>query len=186
MNDFNFFSSFEKEKQAQRKKNRRNKGIIYGIIGIIILFYGVLGGKLLYYNMAIKSGNDFLNAPENNAKIAELQSKKAATLDLRQYNLVLDQASAKIHTSNLVNSGFMNTLQKAFPATVSLRYLSMKDNQLLIEGDAPLWTQTAELTHNLDASGLFTRVHVNTITKNKDAATYYFSISCDMKEVAVQ
>lgn len=183
MNDFNFFSSFEKAKQDQRKKNRRTKGIIIGFLGVILIFYGIMGFRIYSLNAGIQKGNDFLNDPVNKEKIAELQDKKTAIQNLKKYGAEISKAEQKIEGVNRFTSEFLDTLQKAFPGSVSLQYMGLKDNQLLLEGTAPLWTQSAELTHNLNETGLFTRVHMNSINKDKDGTTYSFSIFCDLKEV---
>jgi len=186
MNDFNFFSSFEKTKLELKMKSRRSRGILIGVIGLVVLFYGFLGGKMIYYNISITNGEKFLNSPENSPKITELREKREATLDLKKYSTEIDKAAGKIEATDRVSSEFLDTIQKAFPGSVSLKYMSIQDNQLLLLGNTSLWTPSAELTHNLEATGLFSRVHVESISKEKDAETYSFSIVCDMKEVAVK
>jgi len=186
MNDINFFSSFEKVKKGQQKKARLTWGAVLGVIFVIVLFYGFMGLRILNLNKEIQVGNDYLNSPQVMTKLTEIRAKKEATLSLKKYDTEIVKASQKIASSNKVSSSFLDAFQKAFPATVTLKYLDLKETQLTLQGNSPTLTLTAELTHNLEATGLFSRVQVSSINKDKDGTTYSFNILCDLKEVASQ
>lgn len=186
MNDFNFFSSFEKEKQQKKSKSRRANAIIVGLILLMVLFYGSFGVRILFNNFLTSQGEQFLNAPEVKTRLADIQAKKTATDNLRTYIVEVENAKKKIAFTNKVSSGFLNTIQSAIPATVVLTSLEIQEYQVSLSGNAPQMTMTAELAHNLEATGLFTRVHVNSISGDQTSATKEFSIICDVKEVAKQ
>jgi len=186
MNDINFFSSFLKLKQGQAKKSRLLWSAILGVILVVGLFYGFMGYQILSLNKGIQAGNDYLNSSEVKIKLPQARAEKEATLSLKKYDTETGKILQKIASSDKVNSEFLDTLQKAFPSPVILKDLSLKETQLTLQGNAPLWTTTAELTHNLEASGLFSRVQVSSISQNQDGATYVFNILCDLKEVAAQ
>lgn len=186
MNDINFFSSFVKLKEGQAKKSRLIWGAVLGVILVVGLFYGFLGFRILYLTKGIQAGNDYLNSSEVKTKLSQVRAKKEATSSLKKYDTEIGKVLQKIASSDKVSSEFLDTLQKAFPSPVILKDLSLKGTQLTLQGNAPLWTTTAELTHNLEASGLFSRVQVSSISQNADAGTYLFNIFCDLKEVAAQ
>jgi len=186
MNDINFFSSFVKLKEGQTKKSRLIWSAILGAILVVGLFYGFMGYQILSLNKGIQAGNDYLNSSEVKTKLPQIRAKKEATLSLKKYDTEIGKVLQKIASSDKVSSEFLDTIQKAFPSPVSLKNLSLKETQLTLQGIAPLWTTTAELTHNLEASGLFSRVQVSSISQNEGAGTYLFDILCDLKEVAVQ
>ena len=186
MNDINFFSSFEKVKKGQQKKARLTWGAILGVILVIALFYGFMGLQILKLNKEIQVGNAYLNSPEVMTKLTQIRAKKEATMSLKKYDTEIGRASQKIASSNKVSSKFLDAFQKAFPATVNLKNLDLKETQLTLQGKSPTLTLTAELTHNLEATGLFSRVQVSSINKDKDGTTYSFNILCDLREVALQ
>lgn len=184
MNDFNFFLSFDKKILDRKKRNRRTYGFIAGAILLVVLFYGILGLRMFYYYFITQKGETFLNDPQNKLKITELQAKKEAAAGLQKYSAEVEKIKQKIVLTNKVSSPFLDKIQKAFPATVILEFLDIREYQLNLGGTAPSQTAIAELTHNLDETGLFTRVHVYSISANKDSAGFRFSILCDLKEVA--
>ena len=186
MNDINFFSSFEKVKTGRKKKARLTWGAVLSVILVIVLFYGFMGFRILNLNKEIQVGNDLLNSPEVKTKLTQIRAKKEATLSLKKYDAEIGKASQKIASTNKVSSVFLDTFQKAFPATVTLKHLDLKETQLTFEGNVLNLITTAELTHNLEASGLFSRVQVSSINKDKEGSTYSFNILCDLKEVAAQ
>ncbi|HZK53223.1 MAG TPA: PilN domain-containing protein [Desulfosporosinus sp.] len=186
MNDINFFSSFVKLKEGQAKKSRLIWGAVLGVILVVGLFYGFLGFRILYLTNGIQTGNDYLNSSEVNTKLSQIRANKVATSSLKKYDIEIVKVLQKVASTDKVSSEFLDTLQKAFPSSVRLKDLSLKETQLTLQGTAPIWTTTAELTHNLEASGLFSRVQVNSISQNEDAGTYLFDILCDLKEVAAQ
>jgi hypothetical protein len=61
MNDINFFSTFKKVKQDQKRKTRRAFGIIAGLVIAGVLFYGVLGLRMLLMYRGINKGKAYLN-----------------------------------------------------------------------------------------------------------------------------
>jgi type IV pilus assembly protein PilN len=184
MNDFNFFSTFEKQKLAQKKKIRRSYGAILGVILVVVLFYGIMGARMLYCSYAINKGEAFLNAPENKAKLTDIQAKKAATENLITYTAQVNQAKQKITLATKVSSEFLNTIQKTIPAAVSLKSLEIKDYQVILQGTVPASATVAELAHNLEATELFSRVQVQFIQSGTETAAYEFSVLCELKEVA--
>jgi len=186
MNDINFFSSFEKTHKDQKKKTRLTWGAVLSVILVIALFYGVMGFRILNLNKEIKAGNDVLNSPNVMTKLTQIQAKKEAIQSLKKYDTEIGKASLKIANSNKVNSRFLDGFQKAFPVTITLKSLDMKQTQLTLQGNAPNLTTAAELTHNLEATGLFNRVQVSSINKDKEGSTYSFDILCDLKEVVAQ
>lgn len=186
MNDINFFSSFEKLKKGQAKKSRTIWGTAFGVILVVGLFYGFMAYQILNLTKGIQAGNDYLNSAEVKTKLSQIQVNKEATLSIKKYDAEIGKALQKISSSDKVSSEFLDAFQKAIPSTVSLKDLSLKDSQLTLQGAAPLWTTIAELTHNLEASGLFSRVQVSSIDQNEDGATYLFDIFCDLKEGAVK
>jgi type IV pilus assembly protein PilN len=105
---------------------------------------------------------------------------------MNQYSADLEKAKQRIASTYKISSEILDTVEKALPTSVTLQYLELIDYNFTLEGDTPVWTSVAELAHNLDKTGLFTRVHVNYINQNKDAATYKFDILCELKEVAVK
>jgi type IV pilus assembly protein PilN len=186
MNDINFFATFAKERAQLKKKTKRTRNITLGIILVVILFYGFMGLRLLYMYISINNGEKFLNSPDIKPRIEQIEAQKLATLSMAKYNSELEKAGKKILLTDRVSTELLDKIQNAMPAAASLRLFDMDEYQLVLEGNVPVWTTTAELTHNLEASGLFRRVHVGTVTKNKDADSYYFSLLCDLKEVAAQ
>jgi len=186
MNDINFFSGFEKVKKGQQKKTRLTWGAVLGVILVLVLFYGFMGLRILKLNKEIQADNDFLKSPEVMTKLTKVRAKREAIVSLKKYDTEIGKASEKIASSNKVSSRFLDAFQKAFPATVTLKSLNMKQTQLTMQGNAPNLTSTAELSHNLEATGLFSRVQVSSINQNQDGAPYSFNILCDLKEVAAQ
>ncbi|HBP66291.1 MAG TPA: pilus assembly protein [Desulfosporosinus sp.] len=179
MNDINFFSSFLKLKEGQAKKSRLIWSAVLGVLLVVGLFYGFMGYQILSLNNKIHAGNDYLNSTEVKTKLPQIRAKKEATLSLKKYDTEIGKVLQKIAGSDKVSSEFLDTLQKTFPSSVSLKDLSLKDTQLTLQGIAPLLTTTAELTHNLEASGLFSRVQVSSISQNENGGTYLFNILCD-------
>lgn len=186
MNDFNFFSTFEKDRQQKKSKTRRTNGVIIGVILVIVLFYGSLGARIGFNIYKTNAGEAYLNSPEVATKLGDIQAKKMATANLKTYTVEVNSAKQKIALTNKVSSALLDTVQKAIPVTVILSNLEIRDYQVSIAGTAPQMTVTAELVHNLEATGLFTRVHVNSIGSDATSSTYKFNIICDVKEVAVQ
>ena len=185
MNDINFFSSFEKLKKGQTKKSRLIWGAILGVILVMGVFYGFMGYQILDLTKGIQVGENYLNSAEVKTKLPQIQAKKDATQNLIKYDAELEKASKKIVTSNKVSSQFLDAFQKAFPDTVALKNLGINGTQLTLKGNAPSVTTTAELAHNLEATGLFSRVQVSSIN-TVEGGTYAFDILCELKEVAKQ
>lgn len=153
---------------------------------VIVLFYGFMGLRILYMNLSIKSGEKFLNSPENKARLEQINAEREATQSMVKYEAELLKAAKRIALTDQVSTELLDKIQNAFPAAASLSNLTLENSQLILEGNAPLWTTTAELTHNLEAASLFSRVQVNYVEKNKESDTYHFSLLCDLKEVAAQ
>lgn len=185
MKDFNFFSSFDKERMQQKSKTRRDKSIIIGVILVFVLFYGSFGARIFYNVMRTNSGEAFLNSPEVKAKLVEIEDKKTATENLKTYIAGVNNAKQKIALGNRVSSVFLDTVQKAIPTSVVIRSLEIEDYQLKLSGNAPL-TLTAELVHNLEQTGLFSRVHVESINSDTNTGNMQFEVVCDVKEVTAQ
>lgn len=186
MNDINFFATFAKEKEQLKKKTKKTRNIIWGISLVIVLFYGIMGLRILYMNISIQNSDKFLNSPDIKNRLEQINAKRDATQSMVKYEAELKKAGQRIELTDRVSTELMNKIEAAMPGAASLRYLGVENNQLTLEGNAPVWTTAAELTHNLEATGLFGRVHVNSVTKNKDSNSYYFSLLCDLKEVAAQ
>lgn len=186
MNDINFFATFAKEREQFKKKTKKTRNITLGIILVVVLFYGFMGLRILYMYTSINNGEKFLNTPDIKTKVAQINAQREASQSMVKYNSELSKAGKRITITDRVSTELLDKIQTAMPAVASLRYMDLEDNQLVLEGNAPVWTTAAELSHNLEAAGLFNRVHVNSVTKNKDADSYYFSLLCDLKEVAAQ
>ncbi|HWQ89765.1 MAG TPA: PilN domain-containing protein [Desulfitobacteriaceae bacterium] len=186
MNDINFFSTFSKEKAQLRQKTIRTRKIIWGVILIIVLFYGILGLRILYMYSSIQNSGKFLSAQDVSARLEVTDAKRVASQSMVKYDAELEKAAQKIVLTDRVGTELLDKIQNAFPAAASLTYLDLKESQLTLKGNASVWTTAAELSHNLEAAGLFSRVQINSVTKNKDSDTYYFSLLCDFKEVAAQ
>ncbi len=186
MNDINFFSTFTKEKEQLQKKTKKTRKIVLGVILVIALFYGILGLRILYMYTSIQNSEKFLNSPDVKTRLAVIDAKKTASQSMIKYDAELTKAGQKVALSDRVSTEFLDKIQNACPAAASLRNLGLEETQLKLEGNAPAWTTAAEFSHNLEATGLFNRVHVNSVTKNKDSDSYNFSLLCDLKEVAAQ
>lgn len=186
MNDINFFSSFDKYKKSQKKKPAIIAGAILGGILVIALFYGFLGFRILYLNRQIKADNAYLNSPQVKTKLTQIRAQKDAALSLKKYDAETGMILQKIAGSDMVNSKFLDALQKAFPSTVSLKGLSLQGTLLNLQGTAPNLDSVAELTHNLEDSGLFSRVQAGSITQNQDGDAFLFAVVCNLKGAAGQ
>ena len=186
MNDINFFSTFAKEKEQLKKKTKKTRNIVWGVILVIVLFYGFLGLRILYMYTSIQNSEKYLNSPDVKTRLEAINAKREASLSMVKYNAELNKAGQRIALTDRVSTELLDKVQNACPAAASLRKLDLEESQLILEGNAPVWTTAAEFSHNLEAAGLFTRVHVSSVTKNKDSDTYYFRLLCDLKEVAVQ
>lgn len=186
MNDLNFFSSFEKAKQTQKRKTRLALGIISGLVIVVVLFYGVLGLRMFLLYRGIQKGNAYLNSPEVKVKAAEIKAKREATVSLKQYSANLEKTKKRINATDKISSEFLDTVEKTFPTNVGLSAMELKDYKFTLSGTVPALTSVAELTNNLEQTGLFTRVHVDYIAQNKDGAIYSFGILCELKEVVLK
>lgn len=186
MNDFNFFSSFEKSKKQQKQKTRRTYGAFLAVILIIALFYGVLEVRIHNYSKEIQKGEEFLNAPEVKDKLVEIQGKKEGTASLKTYITQVEQAKQKISITNRITSELLDIIEQTIPVNVSLKDLNIFEYRVDLVGSSPVVTSAAEITHNLEATGLFTRVHVYSINYSVDTAAYDFNIQCDLREVAAK
>lgn len=182
MNDYNFFSSFQRNKKLLRKKNRRTYGIFIGLFLIVILFYGSMGARIYYYSDSIKNGKAFLT--ENQVKLAEIKTNKDATNNLRTYISDINKAIQKINLNNTVTSELLKTIEDTFPSNVSLKDITIKGLQLTLSGSTTNLTGVSELSHNLEETSLFNRVHINSISNDTDSALLEFQIQCELKEVA--
>ena len=186
MNDINFFSSFVELEKGQKKKSRLIWSAVLSVILVIGLFYGFMGYQILNLTKEIQAGEKYLNSAEVKTKLPQIQAKKEAAQSLKKYDVEIGKALQKIASSNKVSSELLDAFQKAFPATVTLNSLDMNASQLTLQGNSPNLPSTAELAHNLEATGLFSRVQVSSINKDKDGDTYVFIIFSDFKEVAAQ
>lgn len=186
MNDINFFSTFAREKEQLRKKTKKTRNLVWGVILLIVLFYGVMGLRMFYMYWSIQNGEKFLNSPDVKPRLEVIDAQRTASQSMVKYNAELTKAGKKIEQTDRVSTELLDKIQNTMPATVTLRFLQLKESQLFLEGNAPVWTTAAELIHNLEATGLCSRVHVRSVTKNEDAGTYSFSLLCELKEVAAQ
>jgi type IV pilus assembly protein PilN len=186
MNDINFFSSFTKEKEQLQKKTKRTRNIVWGVILVIVLFYGVLGLRMLYMYSSIQNSEKFLSSPDVKTRLEVIDAKRVASQSMIKYDEELAKVGHKIALTDRVSTELLDRIQSSFPTAASLKHMELIESQFILEGNAPVWTTAAELSHNLEATGLFTRVHVSSVAKNNDSDTCYFSLLCDLKEVAAQ
>ena len=138
---------------------------------------------MYYLNQSIKQAEEFLNSPEVKEKLGATQAKKDSILNLKKYGANIDIALNKITLTNRVKSNFLDTFEKTLPSSVYIRYLEVREDKLIFEGTGRLWQSIAELTHNLEETELFARVHVISVVKRRDGLIYDFSMACDLKEV---
>ena len=181
--DINFFSSFEQIKLEQKRKTKRLLTIFIGILFLVVCIYGYIGAKIFYLNHSIKQAEEFLASPKVKEDLEAIQAKKDSISNLKIYGNNIDIALNKIALTNRVNSYFLDTFENTLPSSVFIRYLEVRKDKIILEGTAQLWESIAELTHNLEETDLFVRVHLNSVAKKKDGLIYDFSLACDLKEI---
>lgn len=176
MRDYNFFESYQKKRSVSVDIK---SPIALGIIAIILIL--VVTGGLFARNIVLGANFALLTkelteiqASDEYQKAQVLQNSIAA---LSQYDQDAGTALTKIEQGDILNTKFMLQLSNTIPSNVSIITANLTQSSANFVFRVPDRKSAAELFDNLNQSGLFLNITLESINSDSENPGYTAQIS---------
>ena len=184
MAELNFFNTYKANERFSKNRTLLAAGICSLLFVLIVGFYAVTELYLASVNNDINTMKAFINSSENIEKLKAINAKKKEIEIMNIYSSAVDAISTKLGANDKIKSTVIETMNTAIPKDVSFNTMALSQDAFQIQGSAPGWKSVAELLHNLNATGIFQKVWVDSIqSADTTSGNYTFSIRCTLKDV---
>lgn len=163
MNDYNFFSSYQK-----RKEINLNPGSPYFISSIILLIVVVLTAGIMMYNFYLNTQLDTIHAELMEVKASDEYTQAAFLKNslqaMSEYDNNANLALQKFEASDIISSELLNQIFKGLPVNVKMVTFSVDQTTVSMSFDIPNRKAAAELLLGLKDTGLFQDLHLSDVS----------------------
>lgn len=170
MNDFNFFSSYQKKKGLDL-----NPGSPYFISGIIVLVCIVLTSGIFIYNLILMKQIESEQAKTMEIKATEEYTKASyyqnSLQAMTSYETGADLALQNFQSSDVIRTDLLTNLWKGLPVNVRMTAFTADQTKITMSFGIPNRKAAAELLKGLKETGLFQEIHLGTIAASEESTT---------------
>jgi hypothetical protein len=180
MNDFNFFSVYEKRKGI---KFDLDSPYFMGVVILIICVIFSIGflSRNLILNIQISAMTkkiETIKQTDDYATANDLQNSINAMVN---YDTSAALALKKYQDAKVLDSGLVSSLLSGVPANVSVVSFGISDTGFGMTCNVPNRKIAAELIQDLKATGLCQEIQLNSVTNNPDGSGCVVSIDGVLK-----
>ena len=170
MNDYNFFSIYQKKKGLAL-----NPGSPYFISGVIVLICIVLTSGIFIYNLILTKQIEAAQTKAMEIKATEEYTQASyyqnSLQAMTSYETSADLALQKFQASDVIRTELLSNLWKGLPVNVRMTAFTADQTKVTMSFSIPNRRAAAELLKGLKETGLFQEIHLGTIAASEESTT---------------
>ncbi len=187
MNDLNFFSGYIVQRKEAYRKSFAAYAVIAAILLAVVSSYAITELTVVSIQAQTSTLQKYLSDPATRAQQQELAALKQKLDILTQYGSELEAAKSGVEGLDTLDSALLEAFNTTLPGDIVMDTLSYTRDSIAMTGTANSRVPVAELSHNLDALGLFSEVHVAVISSETEGrGSFKFTASCRLKGAVKQ
>lgn len=181
MNDYNFFSVYERKKGLDF--NIKSPYLVGAILLIICLLVSIgLVGSNFYYSYSIGKLTSEIDGLKASTEFKEATYYLQSIDAMKQYDDAAQTALDKFIASELLGTDYINKITSVIPSNVIIQGMSLDNFNLAISAQIPNRKVASELMLALDETGLFYEVKIIGVFKNTEGVGFATYINATIKE----
>ena len=170
--DINFFEPIRKNKKKTNFAGLMVFALVTSVLILLILFYASKKMKYISLEKELDEINTTMDDPNFQKQLGSVSKKEEELNDISEKYEYLLTLSSGIQGYHTVREKVIKTLAKGSTKSLYLNVVTITGNQLTMEGYATSVPDIAQFEYNLNHSGLFENIVVNTL--KEELATYVF------------
>lgn len=180
MNDFNFFSIYQKKRGLDL-----NPGSPYFISGIIVLVCVALTAGIFIYNLILSRQIEAANSETIQIKASQEYTEASyyqnSLQAMSNYEAGADHALLKFQASNVIRTELLEAIWKGLPVNVRMTSFTIDQTTINMSFQIPNRRAAAELLKGLKETGLFQEIHLGAIGAGTDTPTMSTTVTGTLK-----